>query len=469
MVDVDRSERSGETAQDAAEQEPREREEAERETQPEMLDLVPVPPEPSQPDGPPGSAVSSLTESGERLRGDRPAEENSAEESLAEAAVRKHELLAMLGHELRNPLAAIAHGLELLGQVPDDRSRTEEVRLMMVRQTTRIAALLDQLLDIARVISGRVELETAEVDLADAVRTAVETLRPLLGEHDLTVRVPSHESVLVIGDGVRLTEIVENLLSNAARYTNKGGHIEVTLEAEQDTARITVHDSGSGITAELLPHVFEVFTQAPRPLDRAKGGLGLGLTLVRRLVALHGGQVTAQSPGPDQGSTFVVTLPCRIRRHSAAPRPRLESAPERRATPRRILVVDDEEDTAEVLAELLESQGHEALAVHNGPAALAAIGQFDPEVVLLDLGLPEVDGYEVAAQIRQAFPDRKLLLIAVTGYQKDPVRLERAGFDHHLLKPPSSRKLAALLAELDSTGVEASGRGRADDSAGVST
>jgi CheY-like chemotaxis protein/two-component sensor histidine kinase len=337
--------------------------------------------------------------------------------------------------------------------VSDDRERAEELRQMMVRQTSRIVAMLDQLLDMARLVSGRVQLELVEVDLAEIIQRAIETLRPRLSEHQLTVRLPTDRSVLVRGDAVRLAEVVENLLSNAISYTAPGGRIEVALETEGETARILIQDSGSGMRPELLPHVFEVFTQGPRALDRAKGGLGLGLALVQRLVLLHGGRVSAESPGEDKGSTFIVQLPCRIRRHSTPaeshPGDSMTRTPERQVAPRRILVVDDERDTAEVLAELLEARGHTALAVHDGPSALEAARQFKPEVILLDLGLPEMDGYEVARELRRDYAGQPLLLVAVTGYQRDPVRLARAGFDHHLLKPPTARKLATLLAELD--------------------
>lgn len=216
-------------------------------------------------------------------------------------------------------------------------------------------------------------------------------------------------------------------------------------------ARIIVRDTGTGISAEFLPHVFEVFTQAPQTLDRAKGGLGLGLPLVKRLVEMHEGQVTASSPGLGQGSEFIVTLPRLLSRRS---KERIEGQPAPtepgKVRPSRILVVDDEEDTAGTLADLLKEDGHQTLAVSNGPAALAAIRTFGPEVVLVDLGLPEMDGYEVARRLREENGDRKILLIAVTGYQNDASRLKQAGFDHHLIKPPDMRKLSSFIAGWDS-------------------
>ncbi len=374
---------------------------------------------------------------------------------LTDADHRKNEFLAMLGHELRNPLSALAHGLDLQGRVQEDRARSEELRGMMARQTKRIVTLLDQLLDVARVISGKVDLAKDHVDLAEVVRAAVESCKPLMeaGKHVLTLTLPPEHGAFVMGDAVRLTQVVENLLTNAIKYTEEGGQIGVAIEWDHDKVRVAVRDTGIGMSAEFLPHVFEVFTQAPRTLDRAKGGLGLGLPLVRRLVDMHGGQVNASSAGPGQGSEFVVTLPLlrerrskeRLKREPALPVPA-------KVQSRRILIVDDEKDTADVLAELLEEDGHKALVVNDGPSALGAIGTFDPEVVLLDLGLPEMDGYEVARRLREANPDRAFLLIAVTGYQRDAVRLKQAGFDQHLIKPPNMQNLSALLAAWDGAG-----------------
>ena len=373
---------------------------------------------------------------------------------LSEADRRKNEFLAMLGHELRNPLSALAHGLELLGKVPDDRPRSEELRGVLVRQTKRIGILLDQLLDIARVISGKVNLSKDPIDLADVVRAAVETVTSLveIQKHKLTLSLPPDQSAMVLGDGVRLTQVVENLLTNAVKYTNEGGQIALTLETDKDKARIIVRDSGVGMSAEFLPHVFEVFTQAPRTLDRAKGGLGLGMPLVQRLIEMHDGQVKASSRGLGQGSEFIVTLPRLLKLRSKDElEVKLVPIEPRNLLPRRILVVDDEKDVAETFADLLKEEGHQTLAVNSGPAALVAFRTFDPEVVLLDLGLPGMDGYEVAKRLREEHRDKKVLLIAVTGYQNDAARLKQAGFDQHLLKPPDLRKLSASIAAWDPT------------------
>jgi two-component system, chemotaxis family, CheB/CheR fusion protein len=373
---------------------------------------------------------------------------------LADTDERKNEFVAMLGHELRNPLSALANGLELQGRVHGDLARSEGLRGMMIRQTKRIATLLDQLLDLARVISGKIDLSKERVDLAEVIRAAVETVRPLIEsqKHELTLTLPPEKGAFVLGDPVRLTQVVENLLTNAVKYTDEGGSLAVMLEWQQDNARVIVRDTGIGLNAAFLPHIFEVFTQAPRALDRAKGGLGLGLPLVRRLVDMHGGQVDASSPGPGQGSEFTVTLPL-VKEWRSKERLKDAPAPSGKVRPRRILVVDDETDTAESLAELLGENGHEALAVADGPSALETVGTFHPEVVLLDLGLPGMDGYEVARRLRADDAGRKLLLIAVTGYQSDATKLKQAGFDQHLIKPPDMQKVSALLAKWDGGGM----------------
>lgn len=326
---------------------------------------------------------------------------------------------------------------------------------MMVRQTVRIRSMLDQLLDIARVISGKVEISMTPVDVAEAVRAAMETVSPLLeGEqHTLTLTMPREQAdhdLVVLGDAIRLTQVVENLLANAAKYTHPGGRIELLLEGTGELVRIKVRDNGIGMSAEFVPHVFEVFTQAPRTLDRAKGGLGLGLPLVKRLVEMHGGHVGASSPGLGEGSEFVVTLPRVVEKDSrSALDPTRPSSGSETIRPHRILVVDDEADMAEAFAELLEANGHTALAVNDGPSALEAARTFEPEVVLLDLGLPDMDGYEVARRLREEYGDTKMLLIAVTGYKADRGRLQEAGFNFHLIKPSNLQDLHDLLAEWD--------------------
>jgi two-component system CheB/CheR fusion protein len=367
---------------------------------------------------------------------------------LASAAGRREEFLAMLGHELRNPLTAIARGLDLLGKKPAEEARAEELRTMMVRQAERISKLLDQLLDIARVVSDKVELAQERVDLNDVAHAAVETVTPIVEnqKHALVLELPPN-GPCVLGDAVRLTQVVENLLTNAAKYTPDGGRIVLSIDTKGAQARVVVRDSGVGLSADFLPHVFEVFTQSPRSLDRAQGGLGLGLPLARRVVEMHGGKLEASSPGLDRGSEFVATLPLAPeQRPKGSRQPKDSRRAPIKGPARRILLVDDEAAIADVLAELLAEEGHQTLAVNSGAAALDALSAFRPEVILLDLGLPEVDGFEVARRLRAARGGERVLLIAVSGYEPGAASLKEAGFDRHLVKPPNMRELAGMLA-----------------------
>lgn len=379
---------------------------------------------------------------------------------LIEEHERKNEFLAMLGHELRNPLATLTHGIDLLQLAAGDPPRIEKIRTMMQRQTTRMVGMLDQLLDLARVTSGKIRLDRSRVDLAQAVRAAIETTAILLEKrkHKFHFSVPPPEEgqVLVEGDPTRLAQIVENLLSNAAKYTEEGGELSLSLEAEGPWAVIKVHDNGIGMDSDLLPHIFELFVQGPRDLERAAGGMGLGLPLVKRLVEMHGGTVRASSPGRGRGSELVVTLP-RLQPAEEADGKRSARSP-LGAPHHRILLVDDEVDMITILAELLERAGHQTFVTHDGAAALAAVEPFRPDVVLLDLGLPGLDGYEVAKRIRQTPHGKAAVLVAVTGYQADALRLKEAGFDRHLIKPLSMKQLSAVLtAESDRLPAEAFG------------
>ncbi len=360
---------------------------------------------------------------------------------------RKDEFLAMLGHELRNPLAALVSGLQLLERRRGDPEAVEEIRKRLARQTQRMTSMLDQLLDVSRLVRGKIELVREPVDLVDAARTAAEAVTPEIERagHHLELTTPPAGAALVRGDSVRLIQVVENLLSNAAKYTENGGRIRLSVDAEGGRARIRVSDTGTGIDPELLPHIFDVFSQGPQQLARSQGGLGLGLPLVRLLVSMHGGEVYAYSEGPGQGSEFVVELP-RLLSETAGDLVAENSAtPSPAAAPRRVLVVDDERDNADMLGDLLRERGHEVRIAHDGPAALEATESFEPEVVLLDLGLPDMDGYEVAAKLRARARERRPFVVALTGYHRDPQRLRDAGFDDHLLKPPELSKLTGLL------------------------
>ncbi|HVT58378.1 MAG TPA: chemotaxis protein CheB [Thermoanaerobaculia bacterium] len=373
----------------------------------------------------------------------------SRADELAQDDRRKDEFLAMLGHELRNPLAALTTGLDLMRLTGG--GSVEQIRAMMERQTRRMTAMLDQLLDVARVISGKFELTRDAADVAEAAKAAIESVKPMLeaAQHELTVSLPPGGTVLVLGDAVRLAQVMENLLGNAAKYTDNGGRIWLSVDATDDTVKLSVRDTGIGMEPGVLEHVFDLFTQAPASLHRARGGLGLGLALVRSLVQMHGGHVDAFSAGPGKGTEVVVTLP-RLRRGRLAT-PEEEQAALFPVTARRILVVDDEMDAAEALVKILTIQGHEARAVPDGVAALTVVGELKPEVVLLDLGLPKMDGYELAHNLREVL-GKRVLLVALTGYQADRARLREAGFDVHLLKPTNLGKLFALLAELDRRG-----------------
>jgi two-component system CheB/CheR fusion protein len=381
------------------------------------------------------------------LRKAQMAAERRAQE-LAQDHRRKDEFLAMLGHELRNPLAALTNGLSLMSMASGHADAVERAREMMARQTRRMTTMLDQLLDVARVSSGKFELAQEAVDLVDAANAAIETVQTMLesARHELTVSFPPQGTALVLGDAGRLAQVVENLLGNAAKYTEAGGRIWLTVAKTDDAVKLSVRDTGVGLERDMLDHVFDLFTQAPRSLHRAKGGLGLGLPLVRSLVEMHRGHVDAFSAGLRQGSDFVVTLP-RLRMGQAA-RPRDGEGGLPAVLSRRVLVVEDEDDAAQSLVDILAVHGHEARAARDGLAALDAARAFQPEVVLLDLGLPKLDGYEVARKLREEHGEQ-MFLVAVTGYPKDAARLHEAGLDDHLLKPPDLEKLFALIGAID--------------------
>jgi PAS domain S-box-containing protein len=364
---------------------------------------------------------------------------------LKEADRRKDEFLAMLAHELRNPLAALSNAVQL--------SRRTELREglglaqdVMERQVKHLARLIDDLLDVSRISQGKIRLRKESVEIAATVARAVETVRPLVEErgHDLTVALDAGP-LRVEGDPTRLEQVLVNLLTNAAKYTEDGGRIAVAARRDGEDVVVTVRDSGVGIAPEMLPRIFEIFTQVDESLDRSQGGLGLGLTLVQKLVEMHGGVVTAASGGRGHGSEFTLRLPASSGTPSAVPEAREPDAPARAS---RILVVDDNVDTAQLCARILGLAGHDVHTVHDGPAAVAAAREFRPEVVLLDIGLPGFDGYQVARRIRQEPSCARVVLIAVSGYgqEEDRRRALAAGFDRHLIKPVDVDALLALLA-----------------------
>ena len=371
---------------------------------------------------------------------------------LAEADRRKDEFLAMLSHELRNPLAAILNATQLLQFQKGENAVQQKALAIIGRQVGQLTHLVDDLMDVSRTIAGRIQLLQEQVTVRGIIERAVETARPLIDQrrHELTVSLPP-DQIFLYADGSRLEQVVTNLLTNAAKYTHEGGHIWLSVEKEGDNAVLRVRDTGLGITPEFLPHVFDLFAQAERSSDRSQGGLGIGLALVKRLVELHGGTIEVFST-LGQGSEFVVSL---VVYEPGSPSLKMQPPPAdrspklgRRAL--RVLVVEDNLDAATALEMLLEGSGHRVLKVHTGEAALAAALDFRPDVMLADIGLPEVDGFEVAKLIRQHSVLHNIVLVALTGYgsESDRQRSLDNGFDHHLVKPAHFGKLQDILATI---------------------
>ena len=366
-----------------------------------------------------------------------------AQEELRRLDRRKDEFLAMLAHELRNPLAPISTATHLMRLADGDPDRLRPLGEMIARQAGHLTHLIDDLLDVSRVTRGLVRLERERLELADIVEAAIEQARPLVEARGHRLDVRATPGIGVDGDRTRLVQVVVNLVNNAAKYTPPGGYIEVDAGVRDGVAEIRVSDNGLGIDAALLPHVFELFTQAERTPDRTQGGLGIGLSLVRSLVALHGGEVRAHSDGLDRGSCFTVTLP-RVEPADALPR-KADASPGAAPRPMRLLLVDDNEDAARTLAELLELFGHRTEVALTPEQALASTGEFD--ACLLDIGLPGMTGYELAALLRER-GHADAMYVALTGYgqPQDRVQSEAAGFDHHLVKPVDPAKLLDALA-----------------------
>jgi PAS domain S-box-containing protein len=413
---------------------------------PVRIALSPVT-EGSDPTGAAGArcvVVSDLTESHQRqeLQAAWSAARKS-EQQLRIADRQKDEFLAMLAHELRNPLAPIRTVGELLSRLLRGHPQVETPLAMLGRQTQHLTRLVDDLLDISRIAQGRITLKQGPVEIGAIIDQAAETVQPLILEktHQLRVHKPL-EPIYVMGDRARLVQSIGNLLHNAAKYTDPGGLIQVNVLAGPQEIRIEFCDNGSGISPELLPNVFELFVQGERTLDRSQGGLGVGLSVVKRLIDMHGGQVSVASGGLGRGSTFSMTLP-RI----TVPRQALAAAPRPVVRPRRLLVVDDNADAADALALLLRDDGHEAHAVYSARAAIDLTRQMRPDFVLLDLGLPEMDGFEVARMLRTIDLQDDVELIALSGYasDEDRARTAAAGFAAHLAKPASIEELHTIF------------------------
>jgi len=369
-----------------------------------------------------------------------------SEEALRTADRRKDEFLAMLAHEFRNPLAPIRNAVELMKKpsVPD--STVKWGRELIDRQIEHLNRLVDDLLDVSRIVQGKISLQETVLDITAVVDQAVEASRPLIEArgHELSVTIPD-QPVWVRGDAVRLTQVISNLLNNAAKYTDAGGRIQLNIDTSAHAVTLRVQDNGIGIPASVLPHIFDLFTQADQSVARTQSGLGIGLTLVKRIVEMHGGRVEVRSDGPRCGSEFLVHLP-----REFSPQHRMDATsaiPAAGQTPLRVLVVDDNHDNAESLATLLQLEGHDVAVAFDGISALAEAATFQPQAVLLDLGMPGMDGYEVVRELRRREATRSAVILALSGYGQpdDKARAKAAGFTDHLTKPVEPRSLLALL------------------------
>ncbi len=378
-------------------------------------------------------------------------------EQLREADRRKDLFLATLAHELRNPLAPLSNALEVWGLVQENPEQLQELRAMMQRQIRQMTRLIDDLLDVSRISRGKISLRANQVEIGTLVRTAVESVQPVITAHKqrLEVALPE-EPVYVNADATRVSQVIGNVLHNAAKYTPEGGQIAIGVKRDNDRVVVSVRDTGCGIPAEKLTSIFEMFEQVDQTLDRSQGGLGIGLTLAKRLIEMSGGSIEARSAGLGQGSEFVIMLP-------AGPGDERAFEPSLNAVPaelprRRILVVDDMYDSGTTLARILRAIGQEVTITHDGPTALERVRDVKPEVVFLDVAMPRMNGYEVARRIRALDGVDAPVLIALTGYgtDEDRRRSREAGIDFHLTKPTSLEQLTAVLSQ--ASGALATGR-----------
>ena len=372
-----------------------------------------------------------------------------AEEALREVDRRKDEFLAMLAHELRNPLAPICHALTVQSRSEDPEVWTE-MRQTMERQVQHLVRLVDDLLDVSRLTMGRITLRQEPVDVRDIVSDALETCREAIEakQHHVTSRVPS-EALVVDGDRIRLVQILTNILNNAVKFTESGGEIDIAASRTGDVVEMCVRDSGVGISAERLPQIFDLFSQSDPSPDRAHGGLGVGLTLARRLVDMHAGELTASSAGSDRGSEFRIALPALATTTIRQTAPPLQPAASATKPPTalRVLVVDDHVDATRALKRLLLVMGHQVTIAHDGKSGIEMASRDRPDVILLDIGLPQMDGYSVARHLRSLPHFVTTRIIALTGYSAEEARqnVRRAGFDQHLVKPVDADELEAAL------------------------
>jgi signal transduction histidine kinase/CheY-like chemotaxis protein len=369
-------------------------------------------------------------------------------DQLRQADRRKDEFLATLAHELRNPLAPLSNALELWRFAKNNPEQLDELRGMMQRQVRQMSRLIDDLLDVSRISRGKISLRIERVELRALVNAAVESVKPVIAANNqrLEISLPQ-EPVFVQGDATRISQVVGNVLNNAAKYTSERGQIWLSVSRQGTKACLSIRDTGCGIPPDHLSSIFEMFQQVDQTLDRSQGGLGIGLTLAKRLIEMHGGTIRAESDGPGQGSEFSIMLPA----IAAEDNGEAEQAPSAAAPPevprRRILVVDDVHESAQTLARMLQTVGQEVATAHDGSAALAHVREHRPEVVFLDIAMPGMNGYEVARRIRASNEIEAPILVALTGYGQDDDRrrAQEAGFDFHVTKPASIEQLTSLL------------------------
>jgi len=370
---------------------------------------------------------------------------------LSEADRRKDEFLATLAHELRNPLAPIRNGLQLMKLAGGQLATIEKARSMMERQLTQMVRLIDDLMDVSRISQDKLELHKVHLPLSTVLTSAVETSRPLIDQmnHQLTVKLP-RQALIVDADMTRLAQVFLNLLNNAAKYSDRGGHIQLHVERQGSDAVVTVKDTGIGIAAKQLPRIFEMFTQLDASLGKSQGGLGIGLTLVKRLVELHGGSIQAHSGGPGKGSEFIVRLPV-VSEGAEVQAPEVDDAPAATKSLLRILIVDDNRDAADSLSEMLKLMGNDTRTAYDGQQGVDLAGEYRPDAILLDIGLPKLNGYEACRLIRGQPKGNGAVLIAVTGWgqDEDRRRSHEAGFDHHMVKPVDPQALMGIIAVLN--------------------
>jgi signal transduction histidine kinase/ActR/RegA family two-component response regulator len=356
---------------------------------------------------------------------------SNAEEALKSADRRKDEFLAMLAHELRNPLAPIRNATEFLTRTLLRQEPAQAALEIVKRQVGHLTRLVDDLLDVSRITQGRIQLQRRSLELGSIVTQALESAEPLIREkRHQVILTSSSQPLYVDGDSARLVQCVTNLLTNAVKYTEEGGEIRVDTRAEQLRAVISVSDNGIGISHDLMPRIFGLFVQSARSLDRSEGGLGIGLSLVQKLVEMHGGSVEAASEGPGRGSTFKISLP-----QIAAPQETSAAAAAVSWQRKRVLVVDDNVDAATSLVDLLRLDGHEVQGAYSAKEALESVNLFKPDAVLLDIGLPDMDGYQVAHRIRGIGPSVRIIALTGYGQAEDVQRARDAGFDAHMVKP----------------------------------